>query len=440
MITNTIVNQELVKSTMSELGMKDVGFASIREIVKLVNTIEKKSEIKFIRMEMGVPGIKPSEIGINAEIEALKKGLGSQYGNIEGVPALKKEISRFAKLFLDIDISEQYCIPTVGSIQGSMALFLVANRRDATKEGTLFIDPGFPVQKLQCKILGHDYQTFDVYNYRGQKLRDKLESYLSSNKVSSILYSNPNNPSWITFSHEELQIIGELATKYGAIVIEDLAYFGMDFRYDYSNPGQPPYQPSVAKYTENYVILISSSKTFSFAGQRVGMLLISPKLYNMEYPDLLRYYTRASFGYSLIFNSIYSLSAGAPHTAQYGLAAMLKAFNDGEHNFIEDVKVYGENAKYMKKLFTDNNFNIVYDKDEDLPIADGFYFTISYPGMTGSELIQNLLYFGISAIAIQTAGSERTEGLRACMSQIQKSDYPIIEQRVKAFNEYFSHK
>jgi len=437
---NTPINSEIVSQKIKESGIKNIGFATIREIVKVINNIEKETGEKFIRMEMGVPGISVSNIAVEAEIEALRKGYASQYANIEGVPELKKEISRFAKLFLNIDVPESSCIPTVGSIQGSMALFMVANRRDASKYGTLFIDPGFPVQKLQCKILGHDYETFDVYNYRGKKLREKLESYLVTNKVSSILYSNPNNPAWITFSEEELQIIGELATKYDAVVIEDLAYFGMDFRTDYSKPGVEPYHPTVARYTDNYVLLISSSKTFSYAGQRVGLIVISESLYNREFPDLLRYFSRSSFGYSLIFNAIYSLSAGAPHVAQFGMAAMLKAFNDGTHNFIEDVKVYGERAKVIKKIFTENGFKIVYDKDEDVLVADGFYFTVYYEGMTGSELLENLLYYGISAIALQTTGSERTEGLRACVSQISDNQIEILRNRIESFHNNFSKK
>ena len=389
---DTPINYNIVKNKIEESGLPVVGNGSIREIVRIVNNIETESGDKFIRMEMGVPGIMPPEVGINAEIEALKKGVASKYPMIEGVPALKKEISRFIKLYLNMDVDEAGCIPTVGSMMGSMAAFLVANRSDKNKEGTLFIDPGFPVQKQQCKVLGHSFESFDVYNYRGDKLKDKLESYLKKGTVSSILYSNPNNPSWICFTEKELQIIGELATKYDAIVIEDLAYFGMDFRSDYSKPGEAPYQPTVAKYTDNYIFLISSSKAFSYAGQRVGTMAISNKLYNRHYPDLKRYYSSDGFGYSMIYGALYALSSGVSHSAQYGLAAMLKAANDGEFDFLDSVKLYGDRAGIMKKLFTENGFNIVYDKDEDKPLADGFYFTFSYPGMEGTELLEKLLY------------------------------------------------
>jgi len=431
----TIVEPNLVKSILEDSKIPCVGRASIRELVRIVNNIEEKSGIKFIRMEMGVPGIEPSELGINAEIEALRSGVASKYPMIEGIKSLKYEMSRFCKLFLDIEVQPGSCIPTVGSMMGAMAAFLVANRTDKNKEGTLFIDPGFPVQKQQCKVLGHDYETFDVYNFRGSRLREKLESYLSKGKISTILYSNPNNPSWICFTEEELQIVGELSKKYDVIVMEDLAYFAMDFRSDKSVPGIPPYQPTVAKYTDNYILLISSSKAFSYAGQRVGMMVISDALFDRHYPDLKRYYSSDGFGYSMIYGAIYALSAGTSHSAQFGLAAMLKAANDGTFNFVNPIREYGEKAAIMKKLFTSNGFSIVYDKDMEVPIADGFYFTISYPGFSGAGLVEELLYYGISAISLDITGSERSEGLRACVSQVLRSQFEELEMRLKIFRE-----
>lgn len=109
---------------------------------------------------------------------------------------------------------------------------------------------------------------------------------MKKGNISAIIYSNPNNPSWICLKDEELRIIGELATQYDVIVLEDLAYFAMDFRQDLSKPYQAPYQPSVAHYTDNYVLLISGSKAFSYAGQRIGVSCISDKLYHRSYPGL----------------------------------------------------------------------------------------------------------------------------------------------------------
>ncbi len=434
MIPNTPIDFETVKKILAEDAVKDLAKASIRELVRIVTKIETETGQKFIRMEMGVPGMDVSEIAKKGEIDALNDGVASKYATLDGLPPLKTEIARFVKLFLDIDVKSEGCVPTVGSLQGAMLLFMVANRREAGDTKTLFLDPGFPVHKLQLKVLGQEHLSFDIYDYRGEKLHEKLEELAQTERIASILYSNPNNPTWVTFTEKELKIIGDFATKYDIIVLEDLAYFGMDFRKDYSQPGVPPYQPTVAKYTDNWVMMISGSKSFSYAGQRIGMMVVSDTLFNKKFPGLLRYFTSDSFGYSLVYNTLYALTAGVPHTPQYGMLALLKAINNGEFNFREHVKVYADRAKEMKRFFTENGFKIVYDNDEGEPLSDGFYFTLAYPGLGGSELLTELMYYGISAIALATTGSTRTEGLRACVSQTDASQFPELERRLKLFH------
>ncbi|MFA5972761.1 MAG: pyridoxal phosphate-dependent aminotransferase [Lentimicrobiaceae bacterium] len=435
-MNDTPIDFEIVNDKIRELNVPVVGKATIREIKRLVDNIESATGKKFIRMEMGVPGLPPAQVGTDAEIAALQRGVAAIYPDIDGIPILKKEVSLFVKNFLDINVHPAGCIPTVGSMQGGFASFMTLSRMNVEKDTTLFIDPGFPVHKQQHKVMGLKFDSFDVYENRGEKLRAKLESYFSKGNIHSVLYSNPNNPSWICFTDLELSIIGELANQYNVVILEDLAYFGMDFRKDYSKPGVPPYQPTVAKYTDNYILLISSSKVFSYAGQRIGMMVISDKLFNTRAEDLLRYYMSDQFGRAMIFGTVYSLSSGTAHSAQYALAAMLKAANEGKFNFVEEVKEYGEKAKIMKKLFIDNGFRIVYDKDIDQPIADGFYFTIMYPGFDGPDLIEELLFYGISAISLSITGSEHTEGLRACVSLVKRTQFPDLEYRLKKFHEH----
>ena len=79
-----------------------------------------------------------------------------------------------------------------------------------------------------------------------------------------------------------------------------------------------------------------------------------------------------------------------------------------------------------------HGFEIVYDNDLGEAIADGFYFTVRYPGMTGGELIKALIPFGISAISLSTTGSKQ-EGLRACTSFIKAHQYELLDERLKAF-------
>ena len=429
-----IIKKELVDSVFEQFGESDITRLSIREVGKLVAKIEEVSAEEFIHMEMGVPGLPASAIGVAAEKAALNFGLANSYPNIEGVQSVKNEIARFAKLFINLDVSPLNCVPTSGGMQGSFAALLAAGRTNPQKPYTLFIDPGFPVNKSQLHLLGLPFKSFDILNFRGQKLRAKLESYLLENNVCTITYSSPNNPSWISLSEEELQIIGELATKYDAIVVEDLAYFGMDFRKDYGKPGVEPYQPTVARYTENYILLLSASKIFSYAGQRIGMMITSEKLRTRKYPNLKNYFTSDVLGHFITYGVLYATTAGTAHTAQYALAAMLKAANDGSIDFVADLQPYKEKAKQMKEIFLKHGFYIVYcDNDGDL--ADGFYFTIAYPGMTSAQLMKEFLYYGISAISLNITGSENISGLRACVSFVRFDQIPLLDIRLKAFTQ-----
>lgn len=437
-VINTPVNYNIVKNKIKESNLTNVGRASIREILTLINSIETETGFKFIRMEMGIPGLPSASIGLEAEIKALKSEITSKYPHIEGVPELKHEISRFVKLFLDVDVPATSCIPCIGSTNGSFDCFLVVTRMYDEKDTVLFLDPGFPVHKMQLQVLGMKQKSLDVYDYRGEKLRVKLEEILSGGDIAALLYSNPNNPTWICFTDKELRIIGELANKYNCVVLEDLAYLNMDFRKDYSKPGEAPHQPTVAQYTDKYILLISSSKIFSYAGQRIGCMAISKSLFHTHAPGLKRFYTTDQFGHALIYGAAYAVSAGVTHSAQYALAAMLKASNDGYYNFVDAVRIYGERAKAMKKIFTENGFKIVYDKDDGVPIAHGFYFTVSFPGFTGEELIEELLYYGVSAISLSNTGSTRKEGIRACVSLVRETDIPELERRIKLFHE--NHK
>ena len=427
-----MIDKKLVDRLFSEFGESDITRLSIREVGKLVSQIELESGEEFIHMEMGVPGLPASGIAIAAEKEALDMGLATQYPHIEGIPFAKNEIARFAKSFINLDVTPLNCVPTVGGMQGSFAALLAASRTNSEKPFTLFIDPGFPVNKSQLQLIGSPFKSFDILHFRGEKLRDKLESFLIKNDICSICYSSPNNPSWISLTESELKIIGELATKYDVIVIEDLAYFGMDFRQHYGQAGIAPFQPTVAHYTDNYILLLSASKIFSYAGQRIGMMIISEKLRTRRYLNLKNYFTSDILGHFISYGVLYVTTAGTSHSAQYALAATLKAVNDGEIDFVEELHPYGEKAKIMKALFLKYGFYIVY-KEENGDLAHGFYFTIAYPDMTGAELMKEFLYYGISAISLVITGSENPNGLRACVSFVRMNQMDILEERLKAF-------
>lgn len=430
----TPINKNIIDETIKKFGIQDFEKATIREVKSVAAFAEKETGVEFIKLEMGIPGLPASKIGVDAQIKALNNGIARSYPDIQGYPELKKQASRFVKAFIGVDIMPEGCVPVCGSMQGTFAAFLTCSQCDRKKDTVLFIDPGFPVQKMQLQVQGVKYETFDVYDYRGEKLASKLEEYLSRGNICTIVYSNPNNPSWICFNEDELRIIGELATRYDVIVMEDLAYFAMDFRKQLSTPFNPPYQATVGRYTDNYMMFISGSKAFSYAGERIGVTCISDKLFHRHYADLSARYEGLPFGLVFSTRMLYALSSVTSHSAQYAMAEMFKAACDGTFDFRKEVSVYGARAHKLKEIFLRHGFHIVYDKDLDEPIADGFYFTIGYPGMTGGRLAHELMYYGVSGICLMTTGS-RQNGLRVCTSFIEDRQLDELDRRMGIFEE-----
>ena len=430
----TPIRKELVDKAIADYGIQNFAKATIREVKAVAAFAEQQSGVEFIKMEMGIPGLPAAQVGVEAQIQALRDGIANSYPDIQGYPELKRQASRFVKAFVGVDISPEGCVPTVGSMQGTFASLLLCSQADPKKDTVLFIDPGFPVQKMQLQVMGVKLESFDLYGYRGDRLAPKLKSYLEKGNICAILYSNPNNPSWVCLTEEELSAIGSLANEHDVVVLEDLAYFAMDFRQDLSTPFQPPYQPTVARYTDNYVLLISGSKAFSYAGERIAVACIGDKLFHRHYDALSKRYEGLPFGMVFSTRILYALSSGTSHSAQYALAAIMKAACDGAYDFRKEVGVYGERAKKLKDIFLRHGFHIVYDQDMGKPIADGFYFTIGYKGMTSGQLARELMYYGVSAICLITTGSQQ-EGLRVCTSFIRDNQYELLEQRMEIFEE-----
>ena len=433
---NTPLDYQTVTNAIEEMALGDFSQATIRDIQSLSRILEEKTGQPFIHLEMGVPGLKPSDIALEAEKKALQEGCATIYPPNGGIPRIKKAASDFVKAFIGVDIDPLGCIPTTGSMQGTFATFTAL--KHACDGTVLFIQPGFPVQTTQCDVIGLRHTGLDIHDYRGPQLIEKLEQIIKEENICSIVYSNPNNPSWVCFNEDELQGIGALATKYDVIILEDLAYFAMDFRRDLSHPYQAPYQATVARYTDNYVLAVSGSKAFSYAGQRIGVSCISNKLYHRVYPTLEEKFGVGEFGNFFANRLMYTFSSGTTHSVQHAMAALMEAACAGEYNFLDDVKEYGRRAHFMKEVLLSNGFYLVYDNDMGAPLADGFYFTVQYPGMTDLQLTRQLMYYGIAVYPLDTMGSQQ-QGVRICTSFFADHQHAMFAERIAAFHNDHHH-
>lgn len=425
---------QTVRDVLEHMHIASAGTATIRQTMALCDTLEQHTGQHFVHLEMGSPGLPACSIGIEAQKSALDRGVAQAYPNVAGIQPLKQQASRFVKAFLHIDINPEGCVPTTGSMMGTFASFLLCTHLHPGQDTILFLNPGFSVQPLQVALMGYRREAFDIYHYRGAQLHQQLDELLSTGRIAAIVYSNPNNPSWVCLTEEELRTIGHLATRYDTVVIEDLAYLGMDFRKDLGHPFEPPYQATVARYTPNYLLMISASKIFSYAGERVAVVAISDALFHRSYKRLEEELGMDTLGNAFIYMVVYCLSSGVAHSAQYALAAMFQAACDGRLDFVAQTRTYAQRAARLKEIFLRHGFHIVYDKDLEENVGDGFFFTIGRKGFTGDDLVGELIRYGIATISLRTAGSTQ-EGVRVCTSSVEEDDYLVLDERLKLFNE-----
>ena len=108
----TPLDYNTVTEAIDEMGLGDFSQATIRDIQSLSRVLEEKTGQQVIHLEMGVPGLQPSEIALKAEQKALSEGCATIYPPNGGIPRIKNAASRFVKAFIGVDVEPLCCIPT----------------------------------------------------------------------------------------------------------------------------------------------------------------------------------------------------------------------------------------------------------------------------------------------------------------------------------------
>jgi len=232
----------------------------------------------------------------------------------------------------------------------------------------------------------------------------------------------------MVLSDEELSGIGMFCEWNDIIAIEDAAYLGMTKR---GQSNQYRQWSSIAQYTDNFFLLLSASKMFSYAGERIGLLVSSAALMNRDYDAMDEFFGCQNVGRA-IKRTIFNLTAGAPHTAQYAIARVLEAINQGQYDFIKVLSEYANRAKIVKDILLRNGFYSVYESARD-ERDGGFYLTVGYPGLTATQLLKELLYHGVTALPLSIFGSCHKGGVRVCVGLLEQGDLHCFEHRITEF-------
>ena len=72
---DTPISKELVDNAIRQFGIQDFEKATIREVKSVAAFAEKETGVEFVKLEMGIPGLPASKIGVEAQIKSLKDGI-----------------------------------------------------------------------------------------------------------------------------------------------------------------------------------------------------------------------------------------------------------------------------------------------------------------------------------------------------------------------------
>lgn len=158
----------------------------------------------------------------------------------------------------DISIEKEWILPSVGTV--SAMHFAVAPFGKQTK---------FLVFTPVYGVFSHIAETFGLLHTMPLDVNEKrydidfvgLEKRIVDDKIDTIIFCNPHNPSGRIWSHDELQKLVDLCEKYEVLLVSDEIHGEL-------NLGLKPFR-SLIEFTdqyENIIVSSSANKAFNLSG------------------------------------------------------------------------------------------------------------------------------------------------------------------------------
>ncbi len=226
---------------------------------------------------------------VHAVVETAKFG-------IYGYPYLKKDSS-----YYDIvgnwfqkynwNIRREEIVPIQGTLDGiQKAIRLYTNAGD----GVVIFTPVYGVFQMviesaerkvvRCRLLyGDDGRTSIDF--------DRFETLAKDSSNRAVLFCNPQNPSGVIWTEEELRHVAEICRKYNLLLISDEVHCDLTrMEYTYT-----PMALCVDGY-EKFLAFTAPNKTFNIAGFQVCNVIIPDEKVREQFAALYAFHSPSQFG------------------------------------------------------------------------------------------------------------------------------------------------
>lgn len=243
------------------------GLSPMRKFHPYAVAAEAKGK-KIYHLNIGQPDIETPKQFFDA-IKHFEQPVLA-YAPSPGMPVLIKAIQKYYdKLNMHFDESE-ILITTGGSEALCFALQAILDDDDEI----LIPEPFYPNYNTMTNTTGGKIVPIPTSPEEGYRYADraKIEALITPH-TRAIMCTNPGNPTGVLLTHEEMEMIVDIAKKHVMFVIGDEAY--REFVY-----GGEPLQ-SFGEFAEtapeNIIVIDTVSKRFSACGARIGCMITRNK-------------------------------------------------------------------------------------------------------------------------------------------------------------------
>lgn len=266
----------LVKEKFLKLGAE---YAPGQEVRQNTNEVKLRGEkipgtpVDFSHGD--VNAFEPIPGSLDNFIEGVHIGGEQAYTEYRGSKMIRENVAEKLSNFTGTTINaDQNFIITPGT-QG--ALFLAMGSTISRGDKVAIVVPDYfanrkLVEFFEGEVIPIQMEYFHTNTCAGLDLNQLEDAFKAGVKL--FLFSNPNNPTGVIYSQEEIRSIGELAQKYGATVIVDQLYSRQVFE------GRAYTHLSAQNIldSENLITIMGPSKTESLSGYRLGVAFGSAKI------------------------------------------------------------------------------------------------------------------------------------------------------------------
>ena len=222
----------------------------------------------IIILSVGDPDFATPSFITDAAIGALREG-DTHYTEIPGRPALREAIAARYSQTLARPLTAENVISVAGA---QNALFVTSLCLLQAGDEVLVLDPMYVTYEATLKASGATLVRVRCSPESGFRLDPQALAAAITPRTRAIFFSNPNNPTGVVLSRDELQAIADLAIAHDLWVVVDEVYESLVFDGEYHSLAALP------GMAERCVVIGSLSKSHAMTGWRIGWIIANPPM------------------------------------------------------------------------------------------------------------------------------------------------------------------